>query len=211
MKTPLLCRIAEISFIAPVITGAYLYRTLGKQGRLFFSYCLIIALGIGVETIMPMMGRPNHFFMNALSIGQTIGIIGMCYSFVKNARWRRFVLTLLMGFLAISAGRYVFTNTQEAFNEVDILLSGVIQIVLSGILVYLAINVQEVPYHKNPLFWFGFSILMYSAGTIMILSSGNVLLKMGLEYFTIAWHINWSLEIFSNLLFAYTFLWLRDE
>lgn len=211
MNTPLLCQIAEVSFGVPVIAGAYLYRTLGTQGRRFFFYCLLMALGISVEAIIPMTGRSNYFFIRVFVIGQTIGIAGMFCSFVKNGRWCRFVLILLMVFLAISAGHDVFTDTQEALNEVDILFSGVIQILLGGILVYVAINVQEVPYQKNPLFLFGFSILIYNAGTVMILSFGNVLLKMGLEYFTMAWTINWSLAIFSNILCAYTFFFLRDE
>lgn len=211
MTTPLLCYISEISFGAPVVVGAYMYRTLGRQGKFFFLYCFLMALGILVEDVIPRMGISNHFFLKIFVIGETIGITGMFCVFVKNARWRRFALILLILFLATSAGHYAFTHAQEAFNEVDIFFSGAIQILFGGILVYVAINVQEVPYQKNPLFLFGFSILIYNAGTIMILSFVNVLLKMGVEYFTMAWYINWSLMIFSNILFAYTFFCLRDE
>jgi hypothetical protein len=211
MKVPVLGQIAALSFSMPVLIGASLYRKIGYQGRYFFYYCLIMAMSVCGEAVFTRMRFANSSLMKAVLVVQVISTVIVFCVLIKRRQLRKLALFLLMFFLTISAAHYLFTTTAEAFNEVDMFTSGIIYLLLGGILVQVATNVYELPYLKNPLFWIGSSILIYNAGTILIFTFANLLLKYGLKYFEIGWYVTWSLEIVSNGLFAYAFSCFRDE
>lgn len=211
MKVPVLGQIAAFSFGMPVLIGASFYRKIGYQGRYFFYYCLIMAMSVCGEAVSTRMGFANSSLTKAMVVVQAISTVIVFCVLIKRRQLRRLALFLLMVFLSISAAHYLFTTTAEAFNEVDMFTSGIICLLLGGILVQVAANVYELPYLENPMFWIGSSILIYNAGTILIFAFANLLLKYGLKYFEIGWYVNWSLEIVSNGLFAYAFSCFRDE
>jgi hypothetical protein len=55
---------------------------------------------------------------------------------------------------------------------------------------------------SQPVFWVLTGTVLYSSGSFVVFGLSNVLLREGLAYFHIAWHINWLLLIAANLLYT---------
>jgi hypothetical protein len=211
MPFPLLGQISEYSYAVPVVVGAYRFRKLGFLGKGFFFYCLFLAMGMFTEDVIGRMGMSNHSFMKIFAIGQTIYMTILFCLFVKAKRFRISAIFFLLVFLVTSGITQFYLNANDLFNSTTLFSRGILSLIFGAIMVNIATNIHEVQYFKNPLFWFGSALLVYNAGTIMILSFGNELYKMGLQYFEATWYVNWALLTLSNLLYSYTILCFHNE
>ena len=210
MAFPLFGYITVASYLIPFVMGLINYHRLRSSVRVFFYYCAVMMIGVFSEVIVSFWGINNHLIINVFRLFE---IILFAIYYLRESKYSA------LNYLAYSSvllffSIWIFTNFLqdkiEAFNSVDALTAGVIQLILSGVLLFIAVHKVDVIPTKTPKFWIASGILIYNSGTVVVLAFSNTLLEQGLELFNIAWHINWTLCIVSNLMYSYSFL-LHDH
>jgi hypothetical protein len=211
MSFPIFGYFTAASYLIPIAIGLINYQRLRSSVRIFYFYCAVVMAGVIIELIVSFFGINNHWIINIFRLFEIFILAVYCLRTINHSPFHYLIYASVLLFLLI----WLFTNFLqdkiETFNAVDAFTAGVIQLVLSGILLFHAVHKDEVSPIKTPKFWIATGILIYNSGTVVVLALSNTLLEQGLELFNIAWHINWSLCIVSNLMYSYSFLLHRYE
>lgn len=211
MPFPLFGYITAASYLIPVAIGLINYQRLRSSVKIFYLYCTVAMTGVLGEVILSYWGINNHLIINVFRLFEILLYARFLLKISTYYKLNLMIYASVLLFLSI----WIFTNfiqdKIETFNAVDAFTAGVILLVLSGLLLFLAVHKVEVPPTKTPKFWIAAGILIYNSGTVILMALSNTLLEQGLEIFNIAWHINWTLCIVSNLMYSYSFLLHRYE
>jgi hypothetical protein len=78
-------------------------------------------------------------------------------------------------------------------------------IVASIVIVQVLMKKTNTLLIDEPVFWVSTGSILYSTGVLLIFGLINELINIGMFYFYVAWHINWSLAIVANLMFTWSF------
>jgi hypothetical protein len=210
MTAPILAYITVFTYLIPVITGGIRYKSLRSSERIFLSYCVVLMLGVFIEVTASLLGIHNHFIINVFRL---FDVLIFTFYFSKTTTTKIFKIIASVSAI-LFLGVWICTNivyTQmNVFNTVDAFVSGVLYLILAGILLFVTVHKVEKRSTRLPAFWVAFGVIIYNSGSIMVLAFSNTLLEQGIELFNIAWHINWTLCIVSNLMYSYSFL-LHDH
>jgi ABC-type transport system involved in multi-copper enzyme maturation permease subunit len=96
----------------------------------------------------------------------------------------------------------VFFRDPDHINSGMAMISRTFLIVMALVTLQSAIKDEKLHLLERPVFWVVMGVVLYSAGTLLVVGLSNQLLELGVPYFVVAWHINWSLLIIANLLYT---------
>ena len=96
----------------------------------------------------------------------------------------------------------IYFEAPNRLNDKMAIASRVFIIVISVFMIHSIVKHIDHPLTEEPMFWVANGNLMYSTGVLFVVGLSNELLKMGPSYFLTAWHINWSLAIVANVMYA---------
>ncbi len=202
MPTPTLGYVAAWSYVIPVAAGITRLRVLSTALKVFLILCVLSALQVGAQYVLGARGISNYFLLNYFVALEFILII-LVYSLSTSSRGVRAVLSACaILFLVYWIVDLIFWNDPTRISSVAAVAANILLIVASVAILQSATRDTTTRLADRPIFWVATGVAVYAAGSLLVLGFSNELLKLGVEYFDVGWHINWSLIILSNLLFA---------
>jgi hypothetical protein len=170
--------------------------------RCAIIYLIEMALSGLAESLMSLRGIHNIWVINLSTLIEFIIIVIMFYFWERNIFKKRTIL--ILGFLFVIfwvMAKSIF----ESFDQMDVYTSIVAQtiyILLAVSLLYNVLKDSQTALKNDARVWIASGLLIYSAGTLFVVSLFNVIVTSFPDLFEILWHINWVLVIFITLIIA---------
>ena len=206
MQLPTIAYIAGATCVLPAIIAAVRYKSLSRPMKVLAGLFVMYAAVVTAEYWLSQKGIQN------LWIGQIYTLVEFSFFTVTFSMWvesgtRQRILRWSIAAYAIIWS--VLKVTVEHPGEFDNYSGPLAKLILLGLAMYtIRINFQRT--ESNLLtfarVWMSTGILLYGAGTLLILAASNQILKLSPEGFLTLWYVNWSMLILSNLLYSKAFL-----
>lgn len=206
MKIPALAHISALTYLIPFFAGIWQFKRLDRSMKIFFLLCVLSLIGVAVEFVLSLKYINNLFISNYYFFLDSL-LLSVIYSYsIDDKRTKRIILILTILFIVVwFVDKLVFALPDELNSEMAV-ASRVFIVVASIVIVLAVMKKTDSLLIDRPIFWVSTGYVLYSAGVLLIFGLSNELLKIGMLYFSIAWHINWSLAIVANLMFTKGFL-----
>jgi hypothetical protein len=164
------------------------------------------------ELLIGKINRNNYILSDIYRIIEVSLLCAVFHNSVIGRRPRFLLKILGTMFAAIWALDMLF------FVEPNRIDSGMAMIARSFLIVMSAVTLMAVAgetktpnLDSQPILWVILGVVLYSSGTLVVLGLSNVLLKLGVEYFVVGWHLNWTMLIAANILYARAMLCKNQE
>lgn len=205
MKIPALAFISLLTYLIPPLAGIWRFKRLTRPMKMFFLLCVWSLIDVTAGYILSMKHINNSFLINYYFLIDSL-FLSVVYSLsIEDKRTKRIILILAILFIVIwVVDKLIFAVPGQMNNEMAV-TSRVFIIVASIVIVLAVMKKTDSLLIDRPIFWVSTGYVLYSAGVLFIFGLSNELLKIGMLYFHIAWHINWSLAIVANLMFTRSF------
>ncbi len=202
-----LAYISSLSSLIPVLSAAYQYNHLSKPLKLLAQLLVFGALVEGVNFILSHYKQNNLWLFNLYSI--TEGFV-FCY---LMGRWsdskRMFIVSISLFFLYLLYWLYstFIGGSLFGFNSHEKTIKGLMLIFLSGSLLIRISMDESIIMLSDYRFWITSAILIYFSVTLIVFSTATFGFEDHHRAMNYSWVIHSVINIISNLLFAYGFVW----
>lgn len=206
MKIPLFAHVAAGFYFFPAAAGMIRWKRLNMHLKLFALFCVYSIIHIIAEFILGRLGIANQFLSNIYRLLQIECIFFLYHHWLQD--------TVVKNGIKISALLYfifwIFDTIAHPFpnefREPIAVVANILMLVSSLIVIENLFRTTQDSIFAHSVFWISSGLILYTAGTIVVLTMSNTILKMGIEYFNVLWHINWGFTIIANVFFTRSFL-----
>ncbi len=206
MNIPVFAHITAATYLVPAGFGIWQFRQLRGPLKVLAVLAVLAVLQLGAELLAAYLYGYNTFESGFYEFIE-LCLLGSIYLMVARKRVTR---SLMLSLIAVYAIVWIIRipslfDSSIVATEMTV-LDRVLRIVLSVVTLLSLIETEKTHLVDSPPFWIVFGVLLSSAGTLMVMALSNDLLRLGRPYFEVAWHVNWSMSIVSNLFFTKAFL-----
>jgi hypothetical protein len=205
MKGPTLAYIASFTYLIPLLAGISRFEWLDRTMRIFFLLCVWSCVEVFAEYMLSVRDINNAFIINYFLLIDALFLFVLYLFSIGDRRIRRNIFVLALLFICIWIVDKIFFAVPDQMNSEMAVTSQIFIIVASIVVVQAVMKRTSNLLIDEPIFWVAAGYVLYSAGVLVIFGLSNELLKLGPVYFKVSWHINWSLTIVANLMFARVF------
>jgi len=190
-----------MSFL-PAVMGLMRYRKLNRAMRLFTAFTLVGSLSVTVEFGLGMFKITNYFLADIYYLASVL-LLALVYGWSVRPEAAQKVLK---GCAVVYC--FIWVIDEICFPDLDqvnstlAMISSIFLVMMSMVALQALLKSARTSLTGEPVFWILTGTILYSTGSFLVFGLSNDLLKLGLAYFDIAWHINWILYIASMLMFT---------
>ncbi|MBF8295614.1 MAG: hypothetical protein HW389_2159 [Bacteroidetes bacterium] len=206
MKLPIMGQIAAWSTVVPAFWGVWRYRRLDRPMKLFAVFSIVGVINVGSEFILGRLGI-NNYFLSDLYFLLTVPFLGFFYHLSISAPGARRIIkasSILFALIWIIQ-KLFFADPNKMSNNLA-MITAIFLVAMSMVTFHAFLKTSTSSLQQQPLFWVLTGTIVYYSGSFAVMGLSNELLKLGMDYFEIAWHINWILVTVSMLMYAKGFL-----
>lgn len=202
MNIPPAAIIAASSYLIPPGAAISRFRSLDRGMKIFFAYCVFSFSEVLCEYIFASKGINNSFLSN-YSIFIECGFLSLVYSMsTEERRIQQAIAVLASLFVCVWIVDKIYFEIPGRINDEMAVASRIFIVVISILIIQTLLKKTNTLITDKPIFWISAGNILYSAGVLVVLGLSNELIKGGEVYFQVAWYINWSLAIVTNLIFT---------
>ena len=172
------------------------------QQRCAIIYLVEMGISGLVESLMSLHDIHNIWVIHLSTMIEFIIIVTMFYFWETNIYKKRTMLIVGCLFMIFWI---VAKSTFESFEHIDVYSSIIAQVIYIILAVSMFFNVSKdthISLKNDARIWIASGLIIYSAGTLFVVSLIDVIITSMPELFNIVWHINWVLVILVTLFFA---------
>jgi len=182
------------------------YRKLSAPIKIIAILIVLVCLESALEIVAAHVLHYSNFVSNSFEIVE-FGMLWAAFGlYVTDRRTRLLFAALAAPFIILFFLRLPSMYNPAVVAEETSVVSRVILIALSVITLHSLLERGTSNIVSVPMFWVLLGVLLYSAGTMVVMGLANRLLKLGVPYFEMAWRVNWLLLVVQNVLYTKAFL-----
>jgi hypothetical protein len=202
MAIPVLGQIHFIGYVVPATAGIIRFPRLSRAMRILTLLCVLACIDIAAQYLVALWGMKNYFLSDYYRVIE-VSLLCVVFYLSSVSKGTRIVLRVLgILFVVIWVLDMIFFRDPDRINSGMAMISRTFLIVMALVTLQSAIKDEKSHLLERPVFWVVMGVVLYSAGTLLVVGLSNQLLELGVPYFVVAWHINWSLLIIANLLYT---------
>jgi hypothetical protein len=202
MAIPVLGQIHFIGYVIPATAGIIRFPRLSRAMRILTLLCVLACIDIAAQYLVALWGMKNYFISDYYRVIE-VSLLCVVFYLSTVSKGTRIVLRGLgILFVVIWVVDMIFFRDPDRINSGMAMTSRTFLIVMALATLHSAIKDERSHLLERPVFWVVMGVVLYSAGTLLVVGLSNQLLALGKVYFDVAWHINWSLLIIANLLYT---------
>ncbi|MFA5832017.1 MAG: hypothetical protein WDA22_00940 [Bacteroidota bacterium] len=205
MKIPIFAHIASAFYLLPAVVGLIRWKNQNRYLKIFTIFCIYSVFHIIAEFILGRFGISNQELSNIYRLVQLECIFWLYYHWSQRPVVKQSLKVFAMLYLLFWITDFALHPFPHEFQESIATVANFLMLASSLIIIEHLFRTTHESMYSHSLFWIGTGIILYSAGTIVVLSMSNTILKMGIDYFILLWHINWGFTIIANLFFTRSF------
>ena len=202
MPVPILGYIYFVASLVPVSVGFVRFRSIGRPMKVLTVLCVLSLVSATAAFILGRFNINNHFISNAYMPVEVVLIMLVYFFSARVTKHRRVLVGSAVLFVAVWIIDKVLFEIPNQISSRMALVSRLLLIASSLFMISVASNDATAKLSDKAVFWIAAGVILYSAGTFIGVGLANRLLELNVTLFDIAWHINWSLLIISNLFYT---------
>jgi hypothetical protein len=199
---PTFLYVTQIVLLIVAAGVPFLWKRSTWPQRCAIIYLVEMALSGLVEFIMSSKGIHNIWVIHLSTILEFIILMLMFYLWEKNILKKRILLLTGCVFIAFWLIAKVTFESIEYMDVYTSIIAQTIYIVCAVSLLFDVLKDAHTSVQNDARAWISAGLLIYSAGTLIVVSLFNVLSTSMPELLNAVWHINWILIILVTLFFA---------
>ncbi len=203
---PIMGLIAAWSTVVPAVFGMWRYKRLDGPMRVFAVLSIVGVVNVASEFVLSRLAINNYFLIDLYSL-LVVPILGFIYyvSIAASGARRTLKVSSIL-FVSIWIIQRFFFSDPNKMNSNLAMITALFLVTMSIVTFSAFLKTSTLPLLQHPLFWVLTGTIVYYSGSFAVMGLSNELLKLGLAYFEIAWHINWILIVASMLMYSKGFL-----
>jgi hypothetical protein len=205
MKASTLAYIASFTYLIPLLVGLSRFKWLDRIMRIFLLLCVWSCLEVFAEYMLGVMNSNNASVINYFFLTDPLFLFVLYLFSIDDGKIKRNIFILALLSICTWIVEKIFWAVPDQINSQMAATSQIFIIVASIIIVQAVMKKTSNLLIDEPIFWVAAGYVLYSAGVLVIFGLSNELMKLGPAYFKVSWHINWSLTIVANVIFARVF------
>lgn len=206
MKLPIMGQVAAWSTVVPAILGVWRYKRLDRPMKLFAVFSIVGVINVGLEFVIGRLGI-NNYFLSDLYFLLTVLFLGFFYHLsISTAGARRVLKVSSVLFVLIWMIEKLFFADPKKMSSDLAMITAIFLVAMSIVTFSALLKTSTSTLPQQPLFWVLTGTIVYYSGSFAVMGLSNELLKLGMDYFQIAWHVNWILIVASMLMYTKGFL-----
>ncbi len=206
MKYPILVYVCTAALFVPPIVGVFRFRRLSGSMKLMAALTIFACIELGFEYLVPYLKHPNIFVSDYYEFIEFCTLWAVFSMSVQNRRTRIILGTRGTGFALYWLLHIPSPESQDVISGTTPVVSRVVLVAMTLVTIHALVALGTKRVIEAPIFWVAFGVLLYSAGTLMVMGLGNQILRLGKPYFDAAWQINWLMNIVANMFYTKAFL-----
>jgi hypothetical protein len=202
MTSPYLPYITIVIEIVIAVWTLFLWKRSAYPQRCAIIYLVEMAISGLAEVIMSLNHIHNIWVIHLATITEFIIIVLMFYLWETKIYKKRIILILGCLFVIFW---FIAKNTFEPFDQMDVytvIIAQAIYIILAVSLLFKVLNDTQTSLKDDARIWIASGLIIYSAGTLFVVSLFNVVNESMPKLLNVIWYINWILVILVTLFFA---------
>lgn len=189
--------------LVPLVMGLIFRQRLGSDRKL-------LLLLMGISFIMQVWGfsyfveSENNLFIHHIYMPIEMILLGYIYKIWLSDWWRSEIFDFLIwSFVAFSIFNSAFLQSLEESNSYAIMIGGICLMVFAIGFFYKTLSeLKDDSLEMNPRFWINTSILLYYAGSLLILGMDHIIIQKPKAFYTTIWYFHSTFNILHYLLFT---------
>lgn len=202
MTYPILAHVSAASYSIPASIGIWRFRRLEKPMKLLAILAVLACIQLGVEFLVAKWIHNNSAETDYYEFVEFWFLWAVYFVFLPKKGYRLLLILLGTLFAATWIIRISCSPDTIGMGSSVNIASRIVLVAVSLVALYSLVTTGTSRLVEVPVFWVAMGVILYSAGTVMVVGFGPRLLKLGMPYFEMAWRINWLLTIAANLLYA---------
>lgn len=196
------------SSLFPMAAGVYRWKKIDRPLRYFILFLTVTVVQIGMEYVLGRQKIPTQVLTDFYTAFEVSFLLLLFRLFIRSHLKKKIFIMFIAIELLILVFSSIYHNDIPQFNSILLLSARLFLIISSMIVIHTLITDSmntSLPIYKYYVFWIASGVLIYSSGSFIVLSLGNEIVKLGIDYFFAIWKINWALFIIANILFSRSF------
>ena len=196
------------SSLFPMAAGVYRWKKIDRPLRYFILFLTVTVVQIGMEYVLGRQKIPTQVLTDIYTAFEVSFLLLLFRLFIRSHLKKKIFIMFIAIELLILVFSSIYHNDIPQFNSILLLSARLFLIISSMIVIHTLITDSmntSLPIYKYYVFWIASGVLIYSSGSFIVLSLGNEIVKLGIDYFFAIWKINWALFIIANILFSRSF------
>ena len=206
MAIPLMGYVAAGSYVVPAAAGLIRFKALNTAMKVFAGLSVLTFLEIVAQYCVALMGHSNYYVINSYAAIECAGFLTVFILSSGTKVIRRILTFSIVLFLAFCVVDKIYVEDPSQINSLLAVIARILLIATSLVVLQSASRDLATRLFERAIFWVTTGVVLYSAGTLVVLGLSNRLLAMGVFYFTVAWYVNWILILIGNGFFVKAFL-----
>ncbi len=186
----------------PLIVGLVRYRNLDRAMKLFTVFCALGVLNILLEFLLSLLSIRNYFLSDVYFLIEVPFIALIYRGFITRPSTRRILTAFTVLFILIWLIEKTFFAEPQKMSSNLAMVTAIFLVAMSVVTLTAYVKSSTSRLSGQPIFWVLTGTILYYSGSFAVMGLSNELLRAGLEYFVIAWHVNWILFIISMFLYV---------
>lgn len=206
MTFPLFGYVAIASYIPPVVVGLRRWKKLERQMKVFSIFCVLSLLEVVCERVMSANNIPTLRMSDIFQVIEFETIIYLYFLWVPKRELRDILQVIGMLYFLYWLLEFSFIDVPTQFQESIATAANLLLIISSMFIFTIIFRTLDSNLRDHAIFWIGSGVILYCSTTIVLFNYSNSILEMGMFYFNVMWHINWTFAIITNIFYTRSFL-----
>jgi len=198
--------VAAGSYVVPAAAGLIRFKALNTAMKVFAGLSVLTFLEIVAQYCVALMGHSNYYVINSYAAIECAGFLTVFILSSGTKVIRRILTFSIVLFLTFFVVDKIYFEDPNQINSLLAVIARILLIATSLVVLQSASRDLATRLFERAIFWVTTGVVLYSAGTLVVLGLSNRLLAMGVFYFTVAWYVNWILILIGNGFFVKAFL-----
>jgi hypothetical protein len=202
MPIPIYGQIHAVSYLFPVTAGLARISRLNRAMRTLTVLSILACVNIALEYFLAVLLGNNLVLTHIYVVIECSLLCAVFYMSVPLATTRNTILMLGGSFVVFWIANIAFFFNPNEIDSTAQMVVRIVLIIMSAVTLQAVMRDESSSLVTRPVFWVAISVILYSAGTLIVVGLSNQLLALGIGYFDAAWDINWTFIIIANTCYA---------
>ena len=199
-------QVAAWSIVLPALLGVARFRYLNRSMKAFAIFSIAGVVNVGFEYVLSRAGVRNYWLIDIYFLITVPFIALVYYLSIKTPSVRTLLKVSSILFVLIWVIQKSVFSDPTQLNSGLAMITAIFLVLISIVTLNVFLKTSSSPLASEPLFWVLTGTIIYYSGSFAVMGLGNELLKLGMEYFELGWHVNWILVTCSMILYSLGFL-----
>jgi hypothetical protein len=202
LKGPLLLYITIVVQTVVAVWALFFWKRSTFSQRCIIILLVEMSLSSIIERAMGMHHIHNLWVMHISTLIEFLIIMTMFYGWKKTRTEKRLLILISCAFALFWSASKIFFESFEQMDTYSYAVAQMIYISLAMSLLFDVLKDSKTLLKHDARIWIASGMVIYSTGTLVVVSLFNVIVTSMPQLFITVWHINWVLVIITALFYA---------